>query len=421
MQELAHKSETVLDLIRSRVLVPNPSVVSVLLKAFDKLREMINDTTTCEEVFIADQLSELIKISSPFLGKKVPNPIRPTVKLPKSSFVKLSDSDFDSVRRSKNHLYFAEYNILTDIDFENKNLLDLVKLFTGFGRILDVQIDFTSAGTLNSEPPKTIPMQILFSTDIDPSQICLVLEISEEKITLLYDPTSEQKSSPATSTPEATKINLLANNEENNSSPQLKSEVLPTSPEASKAHEISNLKPQSAVKDNKKKDPGKILSQEKTQAESTLRVGVDLLESLVNLAGELVLSRNQLREAIAVNDPKGVVAGSQRINLVTTELQEAIMRTRMQPIGGVFNKFPRLVHDLSKELKKEIQLQIDGKEVEMDKTLVEGLSDPLTHMVRNACDHGIETPEERQKSGKNPSGTIKLKACHEAGQVIIEL
>ncbi|MBF0546377.1 MAG: chemotaxis protein CheW [Candidatus Riflebacteria bacterium] len=421
MQELAHKSETVLDLIRSRVLVPNPPVVSALLKAFDKLREMIDNTATCEEVFIADQLSELIEISSPFLGKKNPNSKHPIVKLPKSSFVKLSDSDFASVRRNKNHLYFAEYNILTDIDFENKNLLDLVKLFTGFGRIVDVEIDFASAGTLNSEPPKSIPMQILFSTDIDPSQICLVLEIPEEKITLLYDPTSEQKSSPAISTPEATKIGLLANQEENDALPQPKSEVLSTSPETSKAHEISNLKPQSTVKDNKKKDPGKILSQEKTQAESTLRVGVDLLESLVNLAGELVLSRNQLREAIAVNNPKGVVAGSQRINLVTTELQEAIMRTRMQPIGGVFNKFPRLVHDLSKELKKEIQLQIDGKEVEMDKTLVEGLSDPLTHMVRNACDHGIETPEERQKSGKNPSGTIKLKACHEAGQVIIEL
>jgi len=156
-------------------------------------------------------------------------------------------------------------------------------------------------------------------------------------------------------------------------------------------------------------------------AEATLRVSVETLETLMNLAGELVLSRNQLREALSVNDMRGVHTGSQRVSLVTTELQEAIMQTRMQPIGNVFNKFPRVVRDLSRTQQKEIQLLIEGKEVEMDKTLIEGLNDPLTHMVRNSCDHGIELPEERIRQGKPSVGKVVLKAYHEAGQVVIEI
>ncbi len=170
--------------------------------------------------------------------------------------------------------------------------------------------------------------------------------------------------------------------------------------------------------------PGNISeSSKQTTADlaTTLRVNVEVLESLVNLAGELVLSRNQLREALASNDMRGVNAGTQRVSLVTSELQEAIMQTRMQPIGNVFSKFPRIVRDLSKEQGKDIQLLLEGKEVEMDKTLLEGLNDPLTHMIRNACDHGIETPEVRRINGKPPSGKIFMRAFHEAGQVVVEI
>ena len=157
------------------------------------------------------------------------------------------------------------------------------------------------------------------------------------------------------------------------------------------------------------------------KGENTLRVNVEVLETLMNLAGELVLSRNQLREAIARNDERAVGASSQRINLVTSDLQEAIMQTRMQPIGNVFGKFPRVVRDLARSLSKEIRLDIDGREVELDKTLIEGLSDPLTHMVRNAVDHGIESPADRTRAGKKPEGIVRLRAFHEAGQVVIEI
>ncbi|KJR96774.1 MAG: molecular chaperone [Desulfobulbaceae bacterium BRH_c16a] len=157
------------------------------------------------------------------------------------------------------------------------------------------------------------------------------------------------------------------------------------------------------------------------KGETTLRVHVSLLDSLMNLAGELVLSRNQLLQTIGSDDLRNAEAVGQRIDLITSELQEAIMLTRMQPIGNVFNKFPRVVRDLAKKLNKTIDLNIVGKDVELDKTIIEAINDPLTHLVRNSVDHGIEMPAVRKKLGKPDIGLVILKAYHEAGQVVIEI
>ena len=157
------------------------------------------------------------------------------------------------------------------------------------------------------------------------------------------------------------------------------------------------------------------------KTDTSIRVTVSLLDQLMNLAGELVLSRNQLLQTITSGDVRNAEAVGQRIDLVTSELQEAIMLTRMQPIGNVFSKFPRVVRDLSKKLGKQMDLTIVGKDVELDKTIIESINDPLTHLVRNSVDHGIETPEERAKKGKDIRGLIVLKAYHAAGQVVIEI
>ena len=141
----------------------------------------------------------------------------------------------------------------------------------------------------------------------------------------------------------------------------------------------------------------------------------------MTLAGELVLSRNQLLQTIGSDDFRNAEGVGQRIDLITSELQEAIMLTRMQPIGNVFSKFPRVVRDLSSKLKKNIDLTIVGKDVELDKTIIEAINDPLTHLVRNSVDHGIETPAERKRLGKSETGLVILKAYHEAGQVVIEI
>lgn len=156
-------------------------------------------------------------------------------------------------------------------------------------------------------------------------------------------------------------------------------------------------------------------------AESTIRVDVDLLDSLVNLVGELVLTRNQVVQFCHQMDDTTFSAAVQRLSLVTTELQEGIMQTRMQPIGNAWSKLPRLVRDLSQSCGKQVDLFLDGKDTELDKSLIEAIRDPLTHMVRNAIDHGIETPEERQKAGKTDIGQLSLRAYHEGGQVVMDV
>jgi two-component system chemotaxis sensor kinase CheA len=159
----------------------------------------------------------------------------------------------------------------------------------------------------------------------------------------------------------------------------------------------------------------------KVEHETSLRVHVSLLDQLMTLAGELVLSRNQLLQSITSGDQRSSETAGQRIDLITSELQEAIMLTRMQSIGNVFNKFPRVVRDLAQSLGKQIELTLEGKEVELDKTIIESIGDPLTHLVRNSVDHGIETPDVRKTAGKNGTGQIFLRAYHEAGQVNIEI
>ncbi|MCK9473867.1 chemotaxis protein CheW [Sulfurimonas sp.] len=163
--------------------------------------------------------------------------------------------------------------------------------------------------------------------------------------------------------------------------------------------------------------------------EQTIRVDVKRLDHLMNLIGELVLAKNRL---IKINDDveeryegEGFLEELNQVvsivSLVTTDLQIAVMKTRMLPIGKVFNKFPRMIRDLSRELNKKIELEIFGEDTELDKSIVEEVGDPLVHIIRNSCDHGIETPDVRAGQGKSETGTIKLKAYNEGNQIVIQI
>jgi two-component system, chemotaxis family, sensor kinase CheA len=156
-------------------------------------------------------------------------------------------------------------------------------------------------------------------------------------------------------------------------------------------------------------------------ADTTIRVDVGLLDRLMNLVGELVLARNQILQLSQGNPDQNFTRTTQRLNLLTSELQESVMKTRMQPIGNVWSKFPRVVRDLSTAIGKQVRIEMMGKDTELDKTLLEAIKDPLTHMVRNSIDHGIEAPDQRIAAGKPAEGLLSLKAFHEGGQVVIEI
>ncbi|MGE3818582.1 MAG: chemotaxis protein CheA, partial [Isosphaeraceae bacterium] len=148
-----------------------------------------------------------------------------------------------------------------------------------------------------------------------------------------------------------------------------------------------------------------------------VRVDVALLDGLMNLVGELVLTRNQILQRNATV-PQGI---AQRLNLITTELQEGIMKARMQPIGNVWGKLPRIVRDLSTACGKQVRLRTSGQDVELDRSIIEAIKDPLTHLIRNAVDHGVEPPALRVESGKPRAGTLRLSATHRNGQVVLEV
>ncbi len=156
-------------------------------------------------------------------------------------------------------------------------------------------------------------------------------------------------------------------------------------------------------------------------ADSTIRVDVGLLDSLMNLVGELVLTRNQMLQSAAAREDAELARTTHRLNLVASELQEGVMKTRLQQIDTLWSKLPRVVRDLSVQLGKSVSLQMTGRETELDKTILEAVRDPLTHVVRNSIDHGIETPEERVAAGKPAEGTLTMRAFHEGGQVNIEI
>ncbi len=153
----------------------------------------------------------------------------------------------------------------------------------------------------------------------------------------------------------------------------------------------------------------------------TLRVNVDVLENLMTMVSELVLTRNQLLQISRAQGDNDFLAPLQRLNHVVSELQEGVMKTRMQPIGNAWSKLPRIIRDLAMELGKKIDLEMNGQETELDRQVLELIKDPLTHMVRNSADHGIEMPADRIKAGKNEMGKVILNAFHEGGHIIIEI
>lgn len=416
VKELAHKAETVLDLIRSKKMTPNAEITNILLAGFDKLREMINNTGESDNIDIADLVVSLTGLASSYLPQEQKATLNQNITLDvkgESSKVTIPHVDFERAKRSGQYIYLIDMDLIHDVERQGKNVLSVFKDFEATGEILDLSLDFEQAGTLDGPVGNQLPLRLVFATIASPDIIDSLFTVDKEKIKLVYD-SYDSKAAENQPVP----------------APAPKPEPKPEPKPAPKAEPRPEPEPEHDTQADKKQDikpanqaPASKAAQASPSSpgDETLRVNVGLLEILMNLAGELVLSRNQLHAAVAQNNFQGLSVADQRINQVTAELQDAIMQTRLQPIGNVFSKFPRVVRDMANLLHKDIQLDIRGKDVALDRSLIEGLSDPLTHMVRNAVDHGIEKPEEREKTGKDGVGTIIIEAKHEAGQVVVEI
>ncbi len=418
IKELAHKIENVLDMMRNREIVPNPEIINILLNAFDKLRDLINNSDTSNEQDIDEFVTSLVGLTTahlePAAQASVSNMI-PIIKDDDTVIFEVPQIDLDQAKKNAQNLYLLEYDLIHDVYQHGKTPMEIIKNVMDLGTIIETLIDIDKVGTLEDAPINSIPFYMLISSIIEPVVAPDFLDIPGDQVHLIGTdgkeagasnptPATEPETQKPTPAPAATTVKTPA------APPQPEPTAKPAPPTPAASKKPAPDKNKEAAEKSHKSD-----------APTSLRVNVELLENLMTLAGEMVLSRNQLMQAVNEFDQHSIKLAGQRINLVTSELQEAIMMTRMQPIGSVFNKFPRIVRDMSQKLNKEINLVITGKNVELDKTIVEGLNDPLTHLIRNSADHGIELPDARVARDKPRAGRIDLKAYHEAGQVNIEI
>jgi two-component system, chemotaxis family, sensor kinase CheA len=385
LKDLAHAMENLLNLMRNSALVPTPAMINTLLAAADVLTGLVHDPASREAVDITPHIAalEAVLASPPIEASATPVETMLDVTLPDGRIIfTVAPAAVEQARKGGKEVYLVILD-LRAVERQGKSLQEVLKEFHDTGTIIEstAEVAAVCEHTTDATPPP-LPFCVLFATLLDADMICGLFELDARCVQRLTATAPQSASTPQ--------------------SP-------PTPPSAPDLAHMPPAPPTPA-----KPMPGAV-------AENTLRVHVKLLDSLMALAGELVLTRNQLLRAVASGDTPAIEATTQRVDLVTSELQEAIMSTRLQPLGNVFRKFQRLVRDLAKELGKEVTLVIEGEEVELDKAVLEAIGDPLTHLVRNGIDHGIERPQARQQAGKPVQATLKLSAWHEAGQVIIEV
>ena len=391
LKQVSHLMESVLMRVRDGVLIPHPHVVEPLLMGVDLLNVMVEDIHRSESLdtsALEDALKHYTKADTPYQTGSItfalPKPdhhtdesraSRNTNKIAPS--ISVESDRVEKAKRIGQFVYVAELNTNLHLFDMNRSYNDFISNIESIGTILA-----STVSELQSDAPPA-NFHVLFSTVLEKDLVLHALDIEEQQLGDYEVPIMDEVISTS-----QTDAHFY------NETPEIKVEVSSTS-----TTEVSY---------------------------DTLRVRVDLLNTLMDFAGELVLARNQLMRAVQLdkqlrtkNESFAMVLDS--INTVTNQLQDHIMQTRMQPIENVFRRFPRIVRDLSKQLNKKIQLQMIGQDVELDKSILEGLSDPLTHMIRNACDHGIESPESRKAAGKSPSGAITLHAFHEAGQIHLRI
>jgi two-component system, chemotaxis family, sensor kinase CheA len=440
IKDLTHEMENILGKIRSREMVPTPDIVNVLLSASDTLKDLMNDVFTSNDVDISQHVDALQAIAD---GKPLPavaaapaapaepvaeskpedtEPVAPVEDSPPSPTeskmatisstagtlsIDANGSLIEALIEEGKFVYLASIDLVADVVSKGKSPATILEEMEQTGTLIASSIAPEAIQTMEVTAEDTAPpLVVVFATIIKPEDINVLFEMPEHQIHQVNaDMTTLCLGAPPSPAVEDGEPPAISAPLEPEPEPAVEQESVPAAVAAG-----SPAQPSPEKKTAKK-----------AETDTSLRVHVSLLDQLMTLAGELVLSRNQLLQSMGSEDHRGAEIAGQRIDLITSELQEAIMLTRMQSIGNVFNKFPRVVRDLSQSLGKNVELHLEGKDVELDKTIIEAIGDPLTHLVRNAVDHGIEMPDIRKRAGKPATGKIYLKAYHEAGQVNIEI
>ncbi len=409
IKELSHAMENVLGKLRSSELIPTSPMISALLDGADALRSMINSIDGSEDI----DISAIVVRLDAFID----SPTSPTETTHATTSVS-----------NKTHLRFQAPVSQEILEVEIEKLYEeQQRTSSRFVFLLEIDTSSDSFAREQSEEAirkeveqiapivsvrradSTPDLLVLCISSMDGDILVECLALPPQRVSQVLTGRIEKSEEGVYSLSHVLTKHLCEEAEVSSRDVSTSSNAKPASPASDSPNAVtapSPSAPEATV------DPGR---------ESSLRVNIKTLDRLMTLAGEMVLTRNELLQNAGAKDLPRILSASQRVDSITSELQEAIMSTRMQSIGIIFGKFRRIVRDLSMQLGKQVHLEIEGEDVELDKSIIEAVGDPLTHIIRNSVDHGLESSDVRLEKGKPSAGSLLIKARHEAGQVVIEI
>ncbi|OPX88726.1 chemotaxis protein CheW [Pelotomaculum sp. PtaB.Bin117] len=399
---LSHAMENLLGEVRNGKLKVKNEMVDVLLAANDSLKNLIIDVENSDNIDISGHLANISANMSGHAGAgrqiEVINERMSVNEQPDEEVIIADGREsaiLDAVERGQ-RVFKISHKIDKEVALNYDLPADFIKKIESIGRLI---------GYADND--------FLITTVLEKSLAALALDIPEENIIEL---------DVNDGLDELARLMDKGSNSSQTEKNACQPDVRPALPEQAD-FDAATASPAAAGLPVSDGAPDGTKKQQVVSIEDTIRVNVSLLNDLLNLVSEMVLGRNQLLRILGAyrKEITGLNVLLQNIDSITTELQEKIMQTRMQPVAKVFNKFPRIIRELSKKMGKVIELRMEGIDVELDKSIIEALGDPLTHLVRNAVDHGVETPDVREKAGKSRAGVIILKAYHEGGHVNIDI
>lgn len=400
--EFTHVMETLLDEMREGSRAVTREIIDLLLKSVDCLRGMLNKLQDGESV--SNDYAELVDYFNQLLENNSDGPGSNNVAS------KDSEEECNSIHNDKVSgwsIYFAPEPYILQTGNEP---IRMFKELRSMGH-LRVETDLSRVPSFTDLDPESCFMawQLELDSEIEKLAVKEVFEWVEDDCKLEIKASGDQSK----------QTSKIATETESEQHKEADSKEVLAKTESIQASENTDKK---LVPINNTEDATR--ATKKAAATASIRVGIDKVDTLIDLVGELVITQSMLGELgdnFDMSKVEQLINGLRELEANTRELQESVMRIRMLPIGFVFNRLPRMVRDLSAQLGKKIELVINGEDTELDKTVMEQIGDPLTHLVRNALDHGVESSEIRLAVGKAETGTVTLNAFHQGGNIIIEI
>ena len=395
--ELTHEMEDVLDLVRKEQLKLNEDIMDTLFKCLDSLEQMVDSVGNGEAEDVVDVTDLVAKLSSISKGTPPPAAAAPAAAAPAAAEAAAAGSeldidaiDLDVMKKAKEaglHIYHVKVTLMETCVLKAARSVMVMHALDEVG---DVIKSIPAAEDLEQEKfERSFDVVVTTANDAEAVQnaVDTVSEIEDIAVEEL-DPDQFDKAAEAA--PAATPAAAAA----------------PAAAEPAKKAAPAAAKPAAA--------PAK-----KQHQSQSVRVDIEKLDTLMNLMGELVINKVRLEQIGQTHRMSDLMETLEQMDRVTGDLQNIVMKVRMVPVSAVFNRFPRMVRDVSKELGKEINLTIEGEETELDRTVIDEIGDPIMHLLRNSLDHGVESPDKREAKGKPRVGEVGLIARHEGNNVVI--